>query len=116
MSFDMGSFGVITGSDWRLTINAVIDCGGRVVKVLLSNGKALRVQGETSDPSSSKVLSATATIVELKTIPTVHDFPDVLLDDLSGLPPSRQLDFCIELTPNVASVAKAPYRLALTGE
>ena len=39
---------------------------------------------------------------------------DVIPDDLPGLPPSRQLDFRIDLIPNASSVAKAPYRLALT--
>lgn len=50
----------------------------------------------------------------MKTIPIVCEFPDVFSEDLPGLPPSRELDFRINLIPGAAPVAKAPYRLALT--
>ncbi|GKE94459.1 hypothetical protein Tco_1579314, partial [Tanacetum coccineum] len=39
-------------------------------------------------------------------------FPDVFHEDLSGLPPTRQVEFQIDLVPGVAPVARAPYRLA----
>ncbi|GKE79644.1 putative reverse transcriptase domain-containing protein, partial [Tanacetum coccineum] len=42
----------------------------------------------------------------------VRDFPKVFPDDLSGLPPIREIEFLIELTPGAMSVAKSPYRLA----
>ncbi|GJR46094.1 putative reverse transcriptase domain-containing protein [Tanacetum coccineum] len=38
----------------------------------------------------------------------IIDFPE----DLSGIPPARQVEFQINLVPGVASVAQAPYRLA----
>ncbi|GJR30523.1 hypothetical protein Tco_1106755 [Tanacetum coccineum] len=37
-------------------------------------------------------------------------FPEVFPDDLPGLPPSRQVEFRIELVPGAAPVARAPYR------
>ncbi|GJZ64703.1 hypothetical protein Tco_0621124 [Tanacetum coccineum] len=42
----------------------------------------------------------------------IHNFPKVFPDDLPGLPPPRQVEFRIELVLGVASVARAPYRLA----
>ncbi|GJS03833.1 putative reverse transcriptase domain-containing protein [Tanacetum coccineum] len=42
----------------------------------------------------------------------VRDFLEVFPDDLSGLPPIREIEFQIELTPGVIPVAKFPYRLA----
>ncbi|GJS40502.1 putative reverse transcriptase domain-containing protein, partial [Tanacetum coccineum] len=36
----------------------------------------------------------------------------VFLEDLSGLPPTRQVEFQIDLIPGAALVARAPYRLA----
>ncbi|GKF15954.1 hypothetical protein Tco_0057416, partial [Tanacetum coccineum] len=42
----------------------------------------------------------------------VRDFPEVFPNDLSGLPPVREIEFQIELIPGVMSVAKSPYRLA----
>ncbi|GKF84508.1 hypothetical protein Tco_0249406, partial [Tanacetum coccineum] len=45
-------------------------------------------------------------------VPIVQDFPDVFTEDLSGLPPTRQVEFQIDLVPGAAPVARAPYRLA----
>ncbi|GJX47304.1 hypothetical protein Tco_0272494 [Tanacetum coccineum] len=48
----------------------------------------------------------------LKGVPIVQDFPEVFPEDLSGLPPTRQVEFQFDLVPGVASIARAPYRLA----
>nr|GEZ17374.1 putative reverse transcriptase domain-containing protein [Tanacetum cinerariifolium] len=48
----------------------------------------------------------------LEDVPVIRDYPKVFLDDLSGLPPPRQVEFKFELVPDVAHVARAPYRLA----
>nr|GFD12154.1 putative reverse transcriptase domain-containing protein [Tanacetum cinerariifolium] len=48
----------------------------------------------------------------LENVPIVRDFPEVFLEDLSGLPPTRQVVFQIDLIPGAAPVARAPYRLA----
>nr|GEZ72818.1 putative reverse transcriptase domain-containing protein [Tanacetum cinerariifolium] len=37
-----------------------------------------------------------------------------LLSDLSGIPPTRQVEFQIDLIPGAAPMARAPYRLALS--
>ncbi|GJX43557.1 putative reverse transcriptase domain-containing protein [Tanacetum coccineum] len=42
----------------------------------------------------------------------VREFPEVFPDDLSGLPPIREVEFRIDLIPGALPVAKAPYRLA----
>nr|GFC58334.1 putative reverse transcriptase domain-containing protein [Tanacetum cinerariifolium] len=42
----------------------------------------------------------------------VRDFPKVFPDDLSGLPPIREIKFQIELFPGATPVAKSPYKLA----
>ncbi|GKB37333.1 putative reverse transcriptase domain-containing protein, partial [Tanacetum coccineum] len=39
-------------------------------------------------------------------------FPEVFPEDLPGLPPTRQVEFQIDLVPGAAPVARAPYRLA----
>ncbi|GJS84481.1 putative reverse transcriptase domain-containing protein [Tanacetum coccineum] len=48
----------------------------------------------------------------LEDVPTVRDFPEVFPEDLPGLPPTRQVEFQIDLVPGAAPVARAPYRLA----
>nr|GEV41144.1 putative reverse transcriptase domain-containing protein [Tanacetum cinerariifolium] len=43
---------------------------------------------------------------------TVRDFPEVFMDDLAGLPPVREIEFCIDLILGALPVVKSPYRLA----
>ncbi|GJZ71587.1 putative reverse transcriptase domain-containing protein [Tanacetum coccineum] len=47
----------------------------------------------------------------LKDVPIVRDFPEVFPEDLPGIPPTRQVEFQIDLVPGAAPVARAPYRL-----
>ncbi|GJT87291.1 hypothetical protein Tco_1069008 [Tanacetum coccineum] len=44
-------------------------------------------------------------------IVVVRDLLEVFLNDLSGLPPVREIKFRIELIPKAMPVAKSPYRL-----
>nr|GEV48420.1 putative reverse transcriptase domain-containing protein [Tanacetum cinerariifolium] len=50
----------------------------------------------------------------LEDLPIVRDFPEVFPEDLPGIPPTRQVKFQIDLIPDAAPVARAPYRLALS--
>ncbi|GJY35045.1 hypothetical protein Tco_0420423 [Tanacetum coccineum] len=51
---------------------------------------------------------------KLKDIFVVCNFPGVFLEDLLGLPPSREVEFRIDLIPGAMPVAKSPYHLAPT--
>nr|GEZ93806.1 putative reverse transcriptase domain-containing protein [Tanacetum cinerariifolium] len=44
----------------------------------------------------------------LEDVPIVQDF----LEDVLGIPPTRQVEFQIDLVPGATPVARAPYRLA----
>ncbi|GJW62671.1 putative reverse transcriptase domain-containing protein [Tanacetum coccineum] len=48
----------------------------------------------------------------LEDVPIVRDFPEVFPEDLLSIPPTRQMEFQIDLVPGAAPVARAPYRLA----
>nr|GEY81397.1 putative reverse transcriptase domain-containing protein [Tanacetum cinerariifolium] len=48
----------------------------------------------------------------LEDVPIVRNFPEVFPKDLPGLPPTRPVEFQIDLVPGAAPVARAPYRLA----
>ncbi|GKF99409.1 hypothetical protein Tco_0298192 [Tanacetum coccineum] len=58
-----------------------------------------------------KLKSVKATDKEQEEIVVVRDFPEVFSDDLSGLPPVREIEFQIKLILGVVPVAKSPYRL-----
>ena len=42
----------------------------------------------------------------------VDEFPDVFPEELSGLPPDREITFCIDLVPEAQPVSIPPYRMA----
>nr|GEV92710.1 putative reverse transcriptase domain-containing protein [Tanacetum cinerariifolium] len=48
----------------------------------------------------------------LEDLPVVQEFLEVFPKDLSGIPPTRQVEFRIDLIPGAVPVARAPYRLA----
>nr|GFB17708.1 putative reverse transcriptase domain-containing protein [Tanacetum cinerariifolium] len=51
---------------------------------------------------------------KLEDIPVVREFLDVFPEDLSGLPPSHEVEFRIDLIHGAMPVAKSPYLLAPT--
>ncbi|GKD32796.1 putative nucleotidyltransferase, ribonuclease H, partial [Tanacetum coccineum] len=126
--FGHGSFDVIIGMDWLSKRRAKIVCFEKIVQILLSNGEILEVHRERPEGNVPKGTSRrerpegnlkqlkTMKVNErkLKDIPIVHDFPGVFPKELSGLPPSHEVEFCIYLIPEAMLVAKLPYRLAPT--
>ncbi|GJV75054.1 putative reverse transcriptase domain-containing protein, partial [Tanacetum coccineum] len=88
---------------------ARIICHKKVVRIPLPDGKVLRVVGERLENKARLLMRASDKKQE--EIVVVRDFPEVFLDDLSGLQPIREIEFRIELTPRATPVAKSPYRL-----
>ncbi|GJZ82948.1 putative reverse transcriptase domain-containing protein [Tanacetum coccineum] len=83
-----------------------------VVRIPLPDGKMLRVVGEGPEEKARLLMSAKASDKKQEKIVMVRDFPEVFPDDLSGLPPIREIKFWIELIHGATPVAKSPYRLA----
>ena len=50
--------------------------------------------------------------VNLKDIPVIKEFLYVFLEELLGLPPEREVDLAIEVLHGMASISRAPYRMA----
>ena len=50
---------------------------------------------------------------KIKDIRAVRDFFDIFPDDLPRLPPTREIKFAIDLTPNTELISRTPYRMAL---
>ncbi|GJU15675.1 putative reverse transcriptase domain-containing protein, partial [Tanacetum coccineum] len=139
MPVELGSFDAIIGMDWLAKYQAVIVCSEKIVRIPWRN-KTLIIHGDGSNHGNVTRLNIisctkaqkymekgfpiflahiTAKEVEdksekkrLEDVPIVQDFPEVFPEDLSGLPPTRQVEFQIDLVPGAAPVARAPYRLA----
>ncbi|GJY78892.1 putative reverse transcriptase domain-containing protein [Tanacetum coccineum] len=139
MPVELGSFDAIIGMDWLVKYQAIIVCAEKIVRIPWGN-ETLIVHGDGSNRghearlhiiSYSKtqeymlkgcpVFLAHVTTKEvedksekkrLEDVPIVRDFPKVFPEDLPGLPPTRQVEFQIDLVPGAAPVARAPYRLA----
>ncbi|GJS92173.1 putative reverse transcriptase domain-containing protein [Tanacetum coccineum] len=139
MPVELGSFDVIIGMDWLAKYHAVIVCAEKIVRIPFGDG-ILIVRGDGSSNKHGTRLSIisctkaqeylakgchvflaniTATKDEdkskgkrLEDVPVVREFPEVFPEDLPGIPPTRQVEFRIDLVPGAAPVARAPYRLA----
>ncbi|GJQ98940.1 putative reverse transcriptase domain-containing protein [Tanacetum coccineum] len=139
MPVELGSFDAIIGMDWLAKYQAVIVCAEKIVRIPWRN-KTLIIHGDGSHQGNVTRLNiisctkaqkymekgfpiflahVTAKEVEdksekkrLEDVPIVQDFPEVFPEDLPGLPPTRQVEFQIDLVPGAAPVARAPYRLA----
>ncbi|GJT16489.1 putative reverse transcriptase domain-containing protein [Tanacetum coccineum] len=139
MPVELGSFDAIIGMDWLAKYQAVIVCAEKIVRIPWRN-KTLIIHGDGSTQGSVtrlNIISCTKTLKymekgfpiflahvttkeiedksekkRLEDVPIVQDFPEVFPEDLPGLPPTRQVEFQIDLVPGAAPVARAPYRLA----
>ena len=49
--------------------------------------------------------------LKLEDIPILKEYSHVFPEEISGLPPKRELDFTIELVPGAVPSSKAPYRM-----
>jgi len=50
----------------------------------------------------------------IQSIPVASEYADVFSDKVPRLPPSRDIDFTIDLIPSVGLVSMAPYRMTPT--
>ncbi|GJR00825.1 putative reverse transcriptase domain-containing protein [Tanacetum coccineum] len=108
MPVELGSFDVIIGMDWLAKYHALIVCDEKVVRIPYGN-EVLTIRGDSSRLEKAEDKSEEK---RLEDVPIVREFPEVFPEDLPGLPPTRQVEFQIDLVPGAAPVARAPYRLA----
>ncbi|GKA00683.1 hypothetical protein Tco_0673348 [Tanacetum coccineum] len=98
MPVELGSLDVIIDMDWQ-KVPVVIKYTLKRCPIFLAHVTT----NETEEKSEKK---------RLEDVPIVQNFPEVFLEDLSGLPLTRQVEFQIDLIPGAAPVGWAPYRLA----
>jgi hypothetical protein len=101
---------VIVGMSWMKWHKVVLDISARLVHL---NSP---VYGKVTLhlPAISRIKTSLHHVVErrLDDIHMVHEFPDILPDDLPGMPPERAIGFKIELQSDTAPIYKAPYKMS----
>ena len=50
-------------------------------------------------------------VSSLYQVPMVMEFPEVFLEELPGMPPDREIEFCINLSLDVQPVSIPPYQM-----
>ncbi|WVY91911.1 hypothetical protein V8G54_037425 [Vigna mungo] len=120
VGFPLQGLEVILGMDWLTTKHALIDCGQqKVVFPSLEEMKmvsSLKVLKDSMEGATCFVLVAqekkASAEKQIANIPMVREYVDVFPEEVPGLPPSREINFSIDLVPGVGPVSIAPYRMA----
>ncbi|GMJ03684.1 hypothetical protein HRI_004037600 [Hibiscus trionum] len=132
MELPFYGFDVILGMDWLTEHGSRINFETNRISLRLADDYEIVVVGE-----NVKFLSNVVSVLEAKRlvemgceaylayvmnpnmsevrpqdIQTVCDFPSVFPEELSGLPPDREVEFAIETYSDSAPVSIAPYRMA----
>jgi hypothetical protein len=129
----LGSYDLLIGMDWLAAHKAKLDCYHKTLECVSKEGKRITLQG-IRKPVLVRQISALQmrkycrkgcplyAIQVLKTIesvkaspddhPILREYRDVFPEEVPGLPPRRDIDFSIELTPGAVPVSRTPYRMS----
>ena len=125
-------FDIILGMDWLSKHRATLDCYKKEVRLVRPEEPGVIFRGIRREITPSLINAMTASkmlrkgcqgylafIVDrrqegtrLEDIPIIKEFPDVFPDDISGLPPDREVEFTIDLIPETEPISIPPYRMA----
>jgi hypothetical protein len=126
----LGTYDLIIGMDWLASHRALVDCFAKRVLCVDDEGRPIEIQGIQRKVSlrfisTMKVKQCLRQgcrlyVVEavkdrkgpsLDQYPVLSEFQDVFPNELSGLPPERELDFTIELKPGAEPISKTLYQM-----
>ncbi|XP_075507524.1 uncharacterized protein LOC142544352 [Primulina tabacum] len=128
----LSEFDVILGMDWLSSNGAIIDFRQRSISVRSPIGKpsifeaardqqmphiiscmcARKLKKRGCQEFLASIVSVTEPISQmLEDVDVVTEFPSVFPDDVSGIPPDKEIEFSIELMPGTVPISKASYRL-----
>ncbi|GJR68903.1 putative reverse transcriptase domain-containing protein [Tanacetum coccineum] len=139
MLVELGSFDAIIGMYWLAKYQAVIVCAEKIVSIPWGNetlivrgdgsnwGNETRLNIISCNKTQKYLLKGCPIFLEhvttkkiedksgggggkrLEDVPIIPDFPEVFPEDLSGLPPTRQVEFQIDLIPGFIRPSFSPW-------
>jgi hypothetical protein len=100
---------VTLGMSWMTKFKTLFDIVARTVylKSPAHDSVVLQLPSPISTPSTFHHTAAQ----NLKDITMACEFSEVFSEDLSGMPPDRDVDFTIELQPGTAPISRRPYKM-----
>ena len=129
---DVIGFDVILGMDWLAQYYASVDCHAKEVIFRIPGDDEFRFRGDKSSMPQNLISVITASKMlrrgcqgylavvrdvqvdkgSVDRVPVVCEFQDVFLEELPGLPPEREIEFCIDVVPGTDPISMPPYRMA----
>ena len=129
---DVISFDVILGMDWLAQYYATVDCRAKELIFRIPYENEFRFRGDESSVPQNLISAITArkmlrrgcqgylavvrdvqaNIGSVDKVPIVCEFQDVFPKELPGLPPEREIEFCIDVVPGTDPISMPPYRMA----
>ena len=131
MELSFREFDVILGMDWLSRHQVIVDCRMKRVTLRTPNEDEVTFIGERSNHLSNVISATTArkmvrkgceaylafVIDTVKARPSVSDIPtnsefsDMFLEEFSGLPPQREIEFVIDVVPSATPASITPYQM-----
>ena len=129
---EMVDFEVILGMTWLSPNFAILDCNAKTVTLAKPETNPLVWEGDyTSTPVRiisfirakrmvrkgclaflAHLRDDTTQVPSIESVSIVLEFLDVFPVDLPGMPPDRDIDFCIDLEPGTRPISIPPYKIA----
>ncbi|XP_054821797.1 zinc finger BED domain-containing protein RICESLEEPER 2-like [Prosopis cineraria] len=127
-SYNIPGLDVIISMEWLMANNATLDCARKIVLLLVHTTSTnisyeskllLVVQVEKLMQQGCMAYMVFFSMHgvynrSIDKIGVVNEFPEVFTDDISSLPPKRELEFTIDIVPGTKLISKAPYRMSPT--
>jgi hypothetical protein len=108
---DSKGIDIILGIDWLRKYDGVILCGKRAIQLTQEDGTTVEFVAAISANQISVHSQVKRT--SLDEIRIVQDYLVVFLEELTGMPPNRDIEFIIELLPGTPPISKRPYRMLM---
>ena len=132
LSLDLVDFDVILGANWLHHNSADIHCREKTVTFRRPGLSIVTFVGERSGVRHGVISAVRAkkllnkgcqgylahvvlndiTPSSVEEVRVVRHFPDVFPEELPGLPPDRDVEFTIDLSPGTDPISLTPYRMA----
>ncbi|XP_071924874.1 uncharacterized protein [Coffea arabica] len=125
-------YDVILGMDWLAKYYAQLDCrtkkvdfhipgeptlqldvrGKLILATLISGIKARKLLSKRARGYLAVLINTPQEQLKVENVPVVCEFPELFPEELTSLPPKRDIEFKIDLHPGAEPISKTPYRMA----